>query len=76
MGEVEFEEGFGGGEFDEFVFAVGSLLKEAVVASAAELGEAGEAGIGLSITGYASLVLGGSKSSVSSVKITFGSVIL
>ena len=40
LGEVEFEEGFGGGEFDDFIFTAGSLLEETVVAAATEFGEA------------------------------------
>jgi hypothetical protein len=41
LGEVEFEEGFGGGELDDF-----SGLVKAVVASAAEFGEAIFEGVG------------------------------
>ena len=47
-GEVEFEEGLGGGEFDDLPWElrVGVGLVEAVVAAAAEFGEAVFEGVG------------------------------
>ena len=44
--EVEREEGFGGGELDDFAGLISYLLIEAVVAAAAEFGEAVFEGVG------------------------------
>src|SRR6266702_1890289 len=46
LGEVEFEEGFGGGEFDDFSGLSFDLLIQTVVAAAAEFGEAVFEGVG------------------------------
>ena len=46
LGEVEFEEGFRGGEFDDLAGLIFDLLIEAVVAAAAEFGEAVFEGVG------------------------------
>ena len=46
LGEVEREEGFGGGELDDLAGLVVDLLIEAVVAAAAEFGEAVFEGVG------------------------------